>query len=76
MSGDPFAGLAIAKVTEIRAFVFPAGKHFLALNETKMFAKRITSPSAKLFLDWTADLFAGVLVARLKLFADNLAFEL
>jgi len=76
LSGDPFARLAITKVAEIRAFVFSARKHFLALNDTEMFAKRVTGPSAKLFLYWTADLLASVLVARLKLLADNLAFKL
>jgi len=76
LCGNPLAWLAISKVTEVRAFMFAAWQHLLALDGAKMESSRIASSASKLFLDWTADFFALMLVARFQVFAHYLAFEL
>jgi hypothetical protein len=50
-------------MAEISAFMFTTRKHFLALDQAKMLALRITCSSTKLFLDRAANLFTNMLIA-------------
>lgn len=73
---NPLAGIAETKVAEVVALMLSTRQHFLALNDTKMQALRITGSPAELLFDRAANFFALVLVARFELLADNLALEL